>query len=37
VKDKLYIKTFVINQPMVSPLGYWANRYMPDWFWVQSL
>jgi hypothetical protein len=36
-RDRTYIKTFLMNQPIVSPLGFIANRLLPDWFWVFSL
>jgi hypothetical protein len=36
-RDRLYIRGFLINQPMVSPLGWWAHHALPDWVWVASL
>lgn len=36
-RDRLYIRGFLINQPMVSPLGWWAHHALPEWVWVASL
>ena len=36
-KDRFYIRGFLINQPMVSPLGWWAHHALPEWAWVVSL
>jgi hypothetical protein len=35
--DRLYIKNFLINQPMVTPAGWLAHLLLPDAFWVFSL
>ena len=36
-RDRLYIKNFVINQPMVSPLGWLAHHAVPDAAWTAML
>ena len=36
-KDRLYIKYFLINQPIVTPLGLIAQRILPNLVWVFSL
>lgn len=32
--DRYYIKSFMITQPMPSPLGYWAYKLLPDVAWI---
>lgn len=36
-QDRLYIKSFLLTQPMVSPIGWWAHKTLPDAAWVASL
>ena len=35
--DRFYIRGFLINQPMVSPLGLLAHHLLPSWAWVAML
>jgi len=35
--DALYIKTFLVIQPLLSPLGWYAFALAPDWVWRMSL
>lgn len=37
LSPRSYIKTFMINQPVASPLAYIAHMTIPDWFWTVSL
>lgn len=32
--DRFYIKSFIITQPMPSPIGYWAYKLLPDAAWI---
>lgn len=36
-RDRLYIKNFIVNQPMITPLGWWAYHALPDAVWVGAL
>lgn len=36
-RDRFYIREFLANQPITTPLGFIANRLMPGWFWTFSL
>ena len=36
LKERLYLKSFVINQPMPTPFGWLASRW-PGWFWMVAL
>ena len=37
VRDRLYIKSFLVTQPMVSPAGLFAFQRAPDAVWVGAL
>lgn len=36
LKERLYLKNFMVNQPIPNPIGYWASR-LPDWIFVAGL